>query len=182
MEPPLENSRQRLCGEEVSRVPYVSYTGGVMSKLELPSHGHCRCGEVQIRISAQPILTMACHCKGCQRMSASAFSLSAAVPTKGFEVIHGEPVIGGLRNPDLRHFFCPQCMSWMFTRFLPEFVNVRVTMLDDVSWFAPFIETWTKTKLPWATTPAVHRYAEFPPMEEYANLTAEFSQMLSIAP
>ena len=119
-----------------------------MNRLELPSDGQCRCGEVQIRITVQPILTMACHCKGCQRMSASAFALSAAIPTRGFEVIRGEPVLGGLRNPDLRHFFCPLCMTWMFTRFLPEFVNVRATMLEDVSWFAPFVETCTKTRLP----------------------------------
>lgn len=150
-----------------------------MSKIELPSDGQCRCGEVQIRIAAQPILTMACHCKGCQRMSASAFSLSAAIPTKGFEVTRGAPVLGGLGNPDLQHFFCPLCMTWMFTRFLPEFVNVRPTMLENVSWFVPFIETWTKTKLPWVTTPALHSYAEFPPMEDYAKLTAEFSQTLS---
>jgi len=112
-------------------------------------------------------------------MSASAFSLSAAIATNAFEVVRGEPVIGGLRDPELRHFFCPRCMSWMFTRFLPEFVNVRVTLLNDVAWFAPFVETWTKTRLPWVTTPAVHSYAEFPPMEEYAKLTAEFSQWLA---
>jgi len=150
-----------------------------MSKLVLPAQGSCRCGEVQIQISAQPILTMACHCRGCQRMSASAFSLSAAIPTNGFEVLRGEPAIGGLRNPDLRHFFCPQCMSWMFTRFLPEFVNVRVTMLNDASWFAPFIETRTSAKLPWVSTPAIHSYSGFPPMEEYTKLTAEFSHWLS---
>ena len=115
-------------------------------------------------------------------MSASAFSLSVAIPTAGFVLVSGEPVIGGLRNTDLQHFFCPKCMSWMFTRFLPEFVNVRVTMLDDVSWFEPFVETWTSTRLPWANTPAVHSYAEFPPMEEYAKLTAEFSQALSTMP
>lgn len=146
-----------------------------MSRLELPSLGSCRCGQVQLRITARPVLTMACHCKGCQRMSASAFSLSAAIPTAGFEVVRGEPVVGGLRNPDLRHFFCPSCMSWMFTRFLPEFVNLRVTMLDDASWFAPYVETWTRTRLPWATTPAVHSYAEFPSMEDYPRLAAEFA-------
>lgn len=149
-----------------------------MSQLRLPLDGQCRCGEVRIRISSPPLLTMACHCRGCQKMSASAFSLSAAIPAQGFEVIRGEPVLGGLRNPDLRHLFCPQCMTWMFTRFLPEFVNVRVTMLEEVSWFVPFVETWTKTRLPWATTPAVHSYPEFPPMEEYAKLTAEFSRAL----
>jgi hypothetical protein len=49
----------------------------------------------------------------------------------------------------------------MFTR--PEgrdfFVNLRPTMLDDPSWFTPFIETSTSEKLPWATTPAVHSFA-----------------------
>lgn len=150
-----------------------------MSRLELPALGQCRCGQVQLRISAPPIMTMACHCKGCQRMSASAFSLSVAIPTEGFAVIQGEPVLGGLRNPELRHFFCPQCMTWMYTRFLPEFVNVRVTLLEDPSWFVPFIETWTKTKLPWVSTPAVHRYDEFPPMEDIGRLTAEFAQTLA---
>ena len=157
-----------------------------MSRLKLPLAGHCRCGDIQLRISAPPILTMACHCSGCQRMSASAYSLSAAIPTPGFAVTRGEPVLGGLRDPELRHFFCPSCMSWMFTRppeivtrFLPEFVNVRATMLEDVSWFSPFVETWTRAKLPWATTPAVHSYAEFPPVEDYAMLLAEFAKALS---
>jgi hypothetical protein len=149
-----------------------------MNALQLPARGTCRCGEVQIRISAQPILTMACHCKGCQKMSASAYSLSAAIPTAGFAVVQGEPVIGGMRDQNLQHYFCPRCMSWMFTRFVPEFVNVRVTMLDDVSWFVPFVETWTRTRFPWATTPAVHSYAEFPPVEDYGKLTTEFSREL----
>jgi hypothetical protein len=37
-----------------------------------------------------------------------------------------------------RHFFCPHCMSRMFTR--PDgfdFVNLRATMLDDPSGFVP---------------------------------------------
>lgn len=111
-------------------------------------------------------------------MSSSAFSLSAAIPSRGFEVIRGEPVLGGLRSPELRHFFCPACMTWMFTRFLPEFVNVRVTMLDEVSWFSPFVETWTRTKLPWVMLPTVHSYAELPPVEDYGMLTAEFASTL----
>lgn len=155
-----------------------------MSQLTLPLVGRCRCDEIQLRVSAPPILTMACHCRGCQRMSASAYSLSVAIPTEGFEVTRGEPVLGGLRNPDLRHFFCPSCMSWMFTRppefrFLPGFVNVRVTMLDEVSWFSPFIETCTGTRLPWVTMPVAHSYVEFPPVEDYAMLTAEFARSLS---
>jgi hypothetical protein len=142
----------------------------------LPATARCRCGDTELRITAQPIMTMACHCRGCQRMSASAFSLSAAIPTAGFEVVRGQPVLGGLRNPELRHHFCPNCLSWMYTRFMPDFVNVRATMFDDPSWFRPFVETWTRTRLPWAATGAVHAFEEFPPMDGFPALLAEFAR------
>jgi hypothetical protein len=109
-------------------------------------------------------------------MSSSAYSLSVAVPTSGFAVVRGEPVIGGLHNPGQQHFFCPRCMTWMFTKVMPEFVNVRATLLDDTSWFRPFMETWTRTKLPWATTSAIRSYEEFPPMDDYERLIRDFSK------
>ena len=64
----------------------------------------------------------------------------------------------------------------MFTKatFLDAFVNIRPTMLDDASWFSPFVETYTSAKLPWATTGATHSFPEFPPMEAYEALTKEF--------
>jgi hypothetical protein len=78
-------------------------------------------------------------------MSASAFSLTLAIPSEGFDVTAGKPVIGGAHGPT-RHFFCPHCMSWMFTRpeGMDEFVNLRPSMLDDHNWFVPFIEVWTR--------------------------------------
>lgn len=142
---------------------------------ELPLAGGCRCGQVRFRITAPPLLTMACHCTGCQRMSASAFSLSIAAPADGFEVTEGEPVIGGLHGA-IRHYFCPHCMSWMFTR--PDqvdwLVNVRATLLDDAGWFTPFVETYTCEALPWAKTPAKHSFERFPAFEDYERLTGEF--------
>jgi hypothetical protein len=147
-----------------------------MREFRLPMAGGCRCGRVRIEVTAPPLLTMACHCTGCQRMSASAFSLSAAIPSEGFRVTQGEPVIGGLHGAS-RHYFCPHCMSWMFTR--PEgidfFVNLRPTMLDDPGWFTPFIETFTGERLPWVATPARHSYEAFPPVEDYQRLLAEFA-------
>ena len=76
----------------------------------------------------------------------------------------GEPVIGGLHGAERRHYFCPRCMSWMFTRAegFDWFVNLRATMLDDPAWFVPLVETCTREKLPWAATPAAHSYATLP--------------------
>jgi len=147
-----------------------------MREWKLPREAGCRCGQVRLTISAPPLLAMACHCTGCQRMSASAFSLTAAIPSAGFSVTKGEPVIGGLHGAT-RHYFCPHCMSWMFTR--PEgmdaFVNLRPTMLDDPSWFVPFIETMTSEKLPWARTPAVHSFEKWPSFEAYESLVRDYA-------
>ena len=146
-----------------------------MDDWKLPWNGGCRCGQTRIRVSAPPLLTAACHCTGCQRMSASAFSLSIGIPSEGFDVTEGEPVIGGLHGPT-RHFFCPRCLSWMFTRpeGMNEFVNLRPSMLDDHRWIVPFIEVWTQEKLPWSNTPAVHSYATLPALTDYAKLIEEF--------
>jgi hypothetical protein len=146
-----------------------------MNHPKLPSYGGCRCEQVRFEVGELPIVTMACHCTGCQRMTGSAFSLSALLPSSGFSVTKGDPVIGGLHG-GTRHYFCSHCMSWLFTRpeGMDQFVNLRATMLDDPSWFVPFIETYTSEKLPWATTSAVHSFERFPPMEEYASLVDEY--------
>jgi hypothetical protein len=148
-----------------------------MAKWTVPMDGGCRCGRVRFRISTSPLLTMACHCTGCQHMSGSAFSTSVAVPTDAFAVIAGEPVIGGLHGEQVRHHHCEWCKSWVFTRVVPEpgFVNVRAGALDDPRWFAPFVETYVSEALPWAQTGARHSYPRFPAIEEWGPLVAAFA-------
>jgi hypothetical protein len=149
----------------------------IMRAWNLPWDGGCRCGGVRFHITTPPLLTTASHCTGCQRMSASAFSLSVGVLSEGFSITKGETVIGGLHG-DSHHHFCPYCMSWMFTRTegFDWFVNVRATMLDDRSWFTPYVETWTSEKLPWASTPAVHSYGQVPAFEEFERLAREYTE------
>jgi hypothetical protein len=117
--------------------------------------GKCRCGQVQFEVVSIPLITMVCHCVGCQRMTGSAFALSALYMSDEFKVTSGEPVIGGLHGAT-RHYFCPHCMSWVFTRpeGMDEFVNVRATLMDDARSFTPFLETYTDEMLPWAKIPA----------------------------
>jgi hypothetical protein len=149
----------------------------MMARMKLPLEGGCRCDRVRIRVTHAPLMTMACHCNGCQRMSSSAFSLTATFATGAFEVTKGTPVIGGLRGPEAHHHFCEHCMTWMFTRPVgfDHIVNVRPTMFDDHGWFAPFVECFTRTRLPWAQTGAVHSFEEFPPTEAYEALMRELA-------
>ena len=128
-----------------------------------------------MRVSAPPIVTMACHCTGCQKLSASAFSLSAMIPSQGFEVIKGEPVVGALHGKD-PYMFCSRCKNWLFTGIANgAFVNVRPALFDVPQWSTPFVESCVTEKLPWATTPAKYSFEKFPPPDQYAKLTAEYA-------
>ncbi len=143
---------------------------------DLPREGGCRCGRLRFRVSAPPLVASACHCRGCQRMTASAFSLSAAIPAEGFEVIAGEPVRGGLREA-AQHWFCGWCMSWAFTRVegMDWFVNIRATLLDDPAGFAePFVETCRAEGLAWVETGATRSYPGLPPLEDWEGLMRDF--------
>ncbi len=138
--------------------------------------GQCRCGEVRFALAGEPLITMACHCTGCQRMTASAFSLSSLYQSDALSVVAGEHVIGGMKGAT-RHFFCPSCMSWLFTRpeGMADFVNVRATMLDDARSYRPFLETFTSEMLPWVRTGATASFERFPPMEEFNRLLSQFA-------
>jgi hypothetical protein len=149
-----------------------------MADWKLPWEGGCRCGAVRVRVTQPPILTSACHCTGCQTMSASAYSLTVTVPAEGFEVIGGTPVIGGLHGEQVHHHHCDHCKSWVFTRVdgLDFFVNLRATMLDEHRWFAPFVEFWTDERLPWAETGAPHSFGTVPDLDGFQPLIAEFAE------
>jgi hypothetical protein len=144
---------------------------------KLPWEGGCRCGGLRVRVTKPPLLAGACHCAGCQKMTASAFSLSLALPADGFEVTKGEPVLGGLRGPVSHHHHCPACLSWVFTRVegMDWFVNLRASALDDRGWFGPFMEVWTDEKLPWASTGARHSYGKAPEMADFEPLMAAYA-------
>lgn len=145
----------------------------------LPIEGGCRCGQIRFRIDAQPMITIACHCTGCQHMTGSAFSVNIAIASDALTLTAGETVIGGLHGAQLHHHHCDRCKSWLFTRIAPDpgFMNVRIGALDTPAPFVPFVETCTDEALPWATTPARHRYPKFPPAEAFGPLLAEYAAL-----
>ena len=101
-------------------------------------------------------------------MTGGPYSLSAMVAGDVFEVTKGEPVVGGLKGDEIDHMFCPDCMSWVFTRVMDgAFINMRAPMLDDTSGTAPFIQSYTSEKLDWVELDTPHSYETFPEMEEY---------------
>lgn len=148
-----------------------------MADWDIPLVGGCRCGKVRFEITRPPMLTLACHCRGCQQMTASAFSLTVAVPSSGFALTKGETVIGGLHRAESHYCHCDWCKNWLFTKPRPDigYLNVRAMMLDNHEWFEPFVEVWTSEKLSWAATPAKHSFDTEPPLDIYPPLLQEFA-------
>jgi len=149
-----------------------------MSEWKLPWSAQCLCGQVKRRVSAPPLVAMACHCKGCQRLTSGAYSLTLMLPGDGFEVLEGETEPGALRRSESRHHYCVQCKSWLYTTApsLGGLVNFRPTMLDDASWVQPYVESYVSEKLPGVVTGATHSFAQFPPPEKYQELMAGFAR------
>ncbi|MEV8466534.1 GFA family protein [Fluviibacterium sp. DFM31] len=142
-----------------------------------PLHtGSCRCGQVRMTLSAKPLMTSACHCRGCQQMTASAFSLSALVPAAALLVEGADPVIGGLHGAEQRHHFCPHCLSWIFTRItgLEDYVNLRSVLFDGLADQPPFMATCTAEALPWAHTGATVSFAGMPSEADFYDAMGRF--------
>jgi hypothetical protein len=131
---------------------------------------------VRFEVNGEPMLTMACHCTGCQHMTASAFSLSEGYSSAAFRLTQGDVVLGGIHGPT-RHYFCDYCKSWLYTEpeGVPDFVNVRSTQFDAPRPDSPFMETYVSEALPWARTGAAHSYDKLPAMEEWPALMKEFA-------
>lgn len=119
--------------------------------------GGCQCGRVRYRLSAQPLLLVACHCQECQRQSGSAFGMSLMVPESGFSVL-GELKLFE-RSSDsgrpLRCFFCPECGTRIYHQpsYAGGVINIKAGTLDDTSWLRPQMHAWVSKQQPWVVIP-----------------------------
>ncbi len=146
-----------------------------MTDWKLPWQAQCLCGQVQITISEPPVASFACHCRDCQKLTGSAYSLTLMLPAHGFKA-KGETEIGGLHRDSLRHHFCTYCKNWLYTDgFAEGLVNFRPTLLDDANWIVPFAETVICEKLPAAHTGATMSFDRFPDESDFPAILEGFT-------
>ena len=111
------------------------------------------CGAVRYSVSGEPMRTMNCHCKACQRSSGSALStialyardaLSVVGELKGYEY-------AGDSGRKLEINFCPECGAPVLLNIhaMPDVVSIKVGSFDDTSWFAPVVDIWTDSAQNW---------------------------------
>lgn len=149
-----------------------------MTDWKLPWSASCMCGRVKMRITQAPLIAMACHCRGCQKLTSGPYSLSLMLPAEGFEKLEGATELGGLHRDQSRHHFCSDCKNWLYTTNIAggRFVNFRPAMLEDANWVVPFVESYVSEKLPGVVSGAKHSFEQFPPIEADGPLIEAFAR------
>lgn len=116
--------------------------------------GRCQCGTIQFEVSGEARQVYACHCRDCQKQSASAFGISVIHAPEDLNIISGRPK-SWTRATDsggsLACFFCETCGTRLWHAD-GDVVSIKGGALDE----PPEVKThiWTQSKLPWLNLPA----------------------------
>lgn len=103
--------------------------------------GGCLCGAVRYVMKGEPETAAICHCRHCQKQSATLFSFNLFVKEANFTQ-HGETRVfedrGDSGHPSYRHF-CGGCGSPILTRVstMPGVVLVKAGTLDSLAGIQP---------------------------------------------
>jgi hypothetical protein len=130
--------------------------------------GGCACGAVRYTAEGEPLFSMNCHCRDCQRESGSAYAAVLAVPGATFRVIQGSPKYFDLTADSgriTRRAFCGECGSALFGRpgLGGDIVTIRVGSLDDPSTYRPTRDIYTGSAQPWDyMNPTLPKSAQLP--------------------
>lgn len=128
-----------------------------MFEHKYPIKGACQCGSVTYSLLAKPYMVVACHCKECQKLSTSAFSLTAMVDAENI-VFEGE-MQDWSRSADSGNIsaakFCPTCGNrlYHYDPNTPDKLKLKPTTLTDTSILDPVAHIWVSEKQDWFVIP-----------------------------
>lgn len=125
--------------------------------MKYPVEGSCQCGGVTYQLRAAPLMVVACHCKACQKLSTSAFSITAVVNAADIE-FQGA-LAEWSRTADSGNIngakFCPTCGNriYHFNPDEPDKIKLKPSNLLDTSLIQPTAHVWVSQKQDWYTLP-----------------------------
>ena len=117
--------------------------------------GQCHCGHVKYEAEIDPTDIGICHCTDCQRLTGSAYRVTAVTQTGSIRLTASPPKVytkyGDNGRPRLQSF-CPECGSPLFTTGEGEdaaATGIRVGTINQRRELAPSRQIWCSSALPW---------------------------------
>lgn len=114
--------------------------------------GGCLCGQIQLKLTGEPLVTHACHCVECQKITGSAYGVNLWVEAKDIQLTQGElktyTTKGGSGQPHDVHF-CGDCGSAIYSRYHaapPQFLFLRSGCLDQRSDIKPDVHIFLEDR------------------------------------
>ncbi len=140
--------------------------------MKLPASGSCQCGNVNYEVTDRPLATYACHCRDCQKLSTSAFSVTMVISRSGFRLVSGE--LKSWQRPTESGgvavcWFCPECGNRIFHENpeMPDVIRLKPGTLEDTSVLEPQAHVWTCREQQW-----LQRIADLPKFEKQPDMAA----------
>ncbi|MBR0661175.1 GFA family protein [Neoroseomonas oryzicola] len=125
----------------------------------------CLCGGLRAIVSAPPQGVTICHCRDCQRRSGVPLTCNAFFRTADvrLEGAHRVYVRDGQEGRKVRHHFCPDCGTTVFSQGekFPGLCMVVVGAFADPDFPAPTASVFEETMHPWVLLPpGIEHYAQ----------------------
>lgn len=145
--------------------------------MKLPATGTCQCGETTYRVTGEPLVTIACHCRDCQKLSASAFSLSVLLRRGDFELLSGE-LKSWERPTDAGGvavcWLCPTCGNRVYHEnpAMPDIIRLKPGALEDTSELQPQAHVWTCRQQAW-----LESFRDLPKFDRQPDMAAAMAAM-----
>src|SRR5829696_6968295 len=106
----------------------IAEPGWREAKMKFPQTGGCQCGKIRYEVTEAPQLVYACHCRDCQRLTSSAFSMGVVVAEMAFRLSGVEPRslqrLADTGRTSTR-WVCPECGSWLAGPARDGLIRVR---------------------------------------------------------
>jgi len=128
-----------------------------MDDSKYPIKGACQCGGVTYELLEPPLMVAACHCKECQKLSTSAFSITAMVTAQS--VKFSGSMQDWSRAADSGNVsaakFCPSCGNriYHYDPNEPDKLKLKPSNLSDTSIINPTVHIWVSEKQDWFNIP-----------------------------
>jgi hypothetical protein len=118
-----------------------------------PQTARCRCGQLSVECTGEPVRVSACHCLDCKKRSGSGFAVQVRFPAdrvtisgRSTEYVH----VADSGNAGSFHF-CPVCgvTLWYRAGPVPDAIAIPLGNFEDPWFVSPRFSVWEKRRLDW---------------------------------